>query len=89
MNFNDLLIKERIDPRPVLVLRHRPHEPEWDLPLAKQAKRIKQKNRQKESNKKSALQSHIGKVTGLGAVKNTAILKRLLDFINYLFRDSK
>lgn len=28
MNFNDLLIKERIDPRRVLVLRHRPHEPE-------------------------------------------------------------
>jgi len=49
MNFNDLLIKERINPQPVLVLRHRPHEPEWNLPLAKQAKRIKQKISSPES----------------------------------------
>jgi hypothetical protein len=28
MNLNDLLIKEGIDPQHVLVLRHRPHEPE-------------------------------------------------------------
>ena len=27
MNLNDLLTRENIDPRPVLVLRHRPHEP--------------------------------------------------------------
>jgi hypothetical protein len=28
MNLNDLLMKERIDPKGVLVFRHRPHEPE-------------------------------------------------------------
>ncbi len=29
MEFNDLLIKERINPRGVLVLRHRPREPKF------------------------------------------------------------
>lgn len=28
MNLNDLLVREGIDPQSVVVLRHRPHEPE-------------------------------------------------------------